>query len=285
MQNERVRRNLAEIHAFLSYTEPVQHTDKLCEIHYHDEIELLLITGGKLGCYMDGNTLIATKGQTVFVDSRVPHWTKAESKDCSYILLQFIPDDFEPGNRGSRTAAHPLYRFARTGEQSARLITDESVADIIGGIWKEYAARKEGAGKFILAGLYYLIGWLERGGYLSADALPDDQSVQKLLPALEYIDRYYAKQELSLESVSDVLGLNSTYFCRLFKRITGRGFTEYLNFVRITKSEELLQNTSLSILDISLEVGFSSVSYYNRVFKKMKNCTPSVYRSAQYSAM
>ena len=136
-----------------------------------------------------------------------------------------------------------------------------------------------------MAGLYYLIGWLERSGYLSGVDLPDDQSVQKLLPALEYIDRYYAKQELSLESVSDVLGLNSTYFCRLFKRITGRGFTEYLNFVRITKSEELLQNTSLSILDISLEVGFSSVSYYNRVFKKMKNCTPSVYRSAQYSAM
>ncbi len=285
MHNERVRRNLADIHAFLSYTQPVHHTDKLCEIHYHDEIELLLITGGSLGCYMDGQTLVATEGQTVFVDSRVPHWTKAETEDCSYILFQFIPDDFEPGNRSSRSAAHPLYRFARTGDQSARLIEDEGVAEAILGIWKEYVARKEGAGKFILSGLYYLIGWLERAGYLSADALPDDQSVQKLLPALEYIDHHYAMQELSLESVSDILGLNSTYFCRLFKRTTGHGFTEYLNFVRITKSEELLQNTSMSILDISLEVGFSSVSYYNRVFKKMKNCTPSVYRSAQYSAM
>lgn len=285
MHNERVRRNLAEIHAFLSNSERAEGIGKICDIHYHDEIELLLITRGRLGCYMDGGNLIATAGQVVFVDSRVPHWTEAESEDCSYILLQFIPDDFEPGARGGRSAAHPFYRFARPVDQSARLIDDETVTKIISGIWEEYVARKEGAGKFILSGLYYLIGWLERGGYLSADALPDDQSVQKLLPALEYIDRHYAMQELSLESVSDVLGLNSTYFCRLFKRTTGHGFTEYLNFVRVTKSEELLQNTSMSILDISLEVGFSSVSYYNRVFKKMKNCTPSVYRSAQYSAM
>ena len=285
MQNERVQRNLAEIHAFLSKMERVEGIGKICDIHYHDEIELLLVTSGTLGCYMDGGNLTAQTGQVVFIDSRAPHWTEAESKDCSYILLQFIPDDFEPGNRGGRAAAHPLYRFARPSDQSARLIEDETVARIIRGIWDEYAARKAGAGKFILSGLYYLIGWLERGGYLSAEALPDDQSVQKLIPALEYIDHHYAMQELSLESVSNVLGLNPAYFCRLFKRTSGHGFTEYLNFVRVTKSEELLQNTSLSILDISLEVGFSSVSYYNRVFKKMKNCTPSVYRSAQYSAM
>ncbi len=284
MHNERVRRNLAEIRAFLSKTERADHKGRICDIHYHDEIELLLITEGCLGCYMDGDSLIATAGQAVFIDSRVPHWTAAETEDCAYILLQFVPDDFEPGGRG-RSAIQPLYRFARTGDRSARLIEDQTVTETIRGIWNEYAARRVGAGKLILSGLYYLIGWLERGGYLSADALPDDQSVQKLLPALDYIEENYANPELSLETVSAVPGLNPTYFCRLFKRVTGHGFTEYLNFVRVTKSEELLQNTSLSILDVSLEVGFASVSYYNRVFKRMKNCTPSVYRSAQYSAM
>ncbi|MBQ8288616.1 MAG: helix-turn-helix transcriptional regulator [Clostridia bacterium] len=285
MQNERVRRNLAEIHAFISLTEDIGHTEKLCDIHYHDEVELLLLTGGKLSCYLDGGCVTASTGQVIFVDSRVPHWTAAETADCSYILLQFIPDDFEPGSRGGRSAVRSLYRFARKGTESARLIEDPAVAAAIRSAWEEYAAKREGAGKFILSHLYYLMGWLERSGSLSASVLPDDQAIQKLLPALEYIDSHYGMQELSLETASDVLGLNPAYFCRLFKRATGHGFTEYLNFVRVTKSEELLQNTSLSILDISLEVGFSSVSYYNRIFKRMKNCTPSVYRSAQYSAM
>lgn len=285
MQNERVRRNLADIHAFLSKTEIGNGIGKICEIHYHDEIELILITGGSLKCCVDGGQITAECGEVIFVDSRIPHWTESASEDCVYILLQFIPDEFEPGGRGVRNASHPLYRFARTGAQSAQVIRDSAVVGALQNIWAEYVARKEGAGKFILSDLYYLIGWLERGGYLSADALPDDQSLQKLFPALDYIDRNYQNPELSLEEVSAVMGLNAAYFCRLFKRVSGRSFTEYLNFVRISKSEELLQNTAHTILEISMEVGFSSVSYYNRVFKQLKNCTPSVYRSAQYSAM
>lgn len=285
MHNERVRRNLAEIHAFISNTERTDQVGRICDIHYHDEIELLLITGGTLGCHLDGGELIARAGEVIFVDSRVPHWTEARSEDCAYILLQFIPEDFEPGGRSGRGAVRSLYGFAPKSGSSARLIPDTAVAAAIRSAWEEYAAKQEGAGKFILSHLYYLLGWLERSGYLAADVLPDEQAVQKLLPALDYIDRSFSNPELSLESASSVLGLNPAYFCRLFKRATGHSFTEYLNFVRVTKSEELLQNTSLSILDISLEVGFASVSYYNRVFKKMKNCTPSVYRSAQYSAM
>lgn len=284
MQNERVRRNLAEIHAYIDRS---QRSDggKICDIHYHDEIELLLITEGALTCHMDSGDLLVHSGQILFIDSRIPHWTYAETRPCTYILLQFNPEDFEFGNRQSKTYARYLYSISHQQEQSARVIDDGEVARIICSAWEEYTTKQEGAGKFILSHLYYLMGWLERNGFLSTESPLDEQAIQKLVPAFEYIDQHYGMQELSLETVSDVLGLNPAYFCRIFKRATGHGFTEYLNNVRIAKSESLLRDTSLSILDISLEVGFSSVSYFNRVFKKIKNCTPSVYRSAQYSAM
>ena len=76
--------------------------------------------------------------------------------------------------------------------------------------------------------------------------------------------------------------LNPSYFCRIFKRASGSGFIDYLNFVRICKSEKLLAAGTKSILDVSYDVGFSSVSYFNRIFKKYKNCTPTEYRRAQY---
>ncbi|MGM9647199.1 MAG: helix-turn-helix domain-containing protein [Eubacteriales bacterium] len=285
MQNERVRRNLVEIHAYIALVDDIDKAGKLCEMHYHDEIELLLITRGALGCYMDGGALTAKAGEVIFIDSRVPHWTAAETDDCAYILLQFSPEDFEAGSMTRRTAARYLYSFTRQSTRSVRLITDGEIADGIRAAWEEYSAKQTGAGRFILSHLYRVMGWLERSGFLAVDSLPDEQAVQKLLPALEHIDSHYGDPDLSLETVSGVMRLNPAYFCRLFKRATGHGFTEYLNFVRVTKSEELLQNTSMSILDVSLEVGFASVSYYNRIFKRMKNCTPSVYRSALYSAM
>lgn len=285
MQNERVRRNLANIQAYIDYPLCPDRIGKICEIHYHDEIELLLLTSGELICHLDGGSLKVSTGQTLFIDSLIPHWTEALTPRCSYILLQFDPNDFKSGNRQGRSLTRYLPHLNRNSEQTARVIEDEVIADSLRDIWTEYTQKDDGADKMILSHLYYLIGWLERNRYLSEESAFDEQAVQKLAPVLEYIDQNYGKPELSLETVSDLLGLNSAYFCRTFKRATGHGFTEYLNHVRIAKSEALLRDTSLSILDISLEVGFSSVSYYNRVFKKIKNCTPSVYRSAQYSSM
>ena len=79
-----------------------------------------------------------------------------------------------------------------------------------------------------------------------------------------------------------MMGFDRSYFCRIFKSAIGATFTEYLNFVRICKAEKKLATTSESILEISAEVGFSSVSYFNKIFKKYKNCSPSAYRSTAY---
>ncbi|MBQ7365330.1 MAG: helix-turn-helix transcriptional regulator, partial [Clostridia bacterium] len=52
--------------------------------------------------------------------------------------------------------------------------------------------------------------------------------------------------------------------------------------VRICKSEKLLAKSQKTILEVAYDVGFSSVSYFNRIFKRYKNCTPTEYRRAQY---
>ena len=54
--------------------------------------------------------------------------------------------------------------------------------------------------------------------------------------------------------------------------------TEYLNFVRICKAEKLLSSSEKSILEISEAVGFSSISYFNRVFKRVRSSSPGSYR-------
>jgi YesN/AraC family two-component response regulator len=108
--------------------------------------------------------------------------------------------------------------------------------------------------------------------------------VQKILPALSYINENY-QEDLTLEEVSELLSFDPSYFCRIFKQATGATFTEYLNFVRVCKAEKLLAKTQRSILEISEAVGFSSVSYFNRIFKRHRGCSPRGYRSARYVAI
>ena len=132
------------------------------------------------------------------------------------------------------------------------------------------------------ANILKILGLLYREGILSdGEQFYASSSVQKILPALIHINQHYS-EDITLEEISAMLGFDRSYFCRIFKSAIGATFTEYLNFVRVCKAEKMLSSTSDSILEISANVGLSSVSYFNRLFKKYKNCSPSFYRSARY---
>ena len=64
----------------------------------------------------------------------------------------------------------------------------------------------------------------------------------------------------------------------MFKKETGQTFINYLNNYKIERSKDLLKNTNMTLLDISLEVGFNNQSYYSTIFKKYTNMTPQEYR-------
>ena len=64
----------------------------------------------------------------------------------------------------------------------------------------------------------------------------------------------------------------------MFKKETGQTFINYLNNYKIERSKDLLKNTNMTLLNISLEVGFNNQSYYSTIFKKYTNMTPQEYR-------
>ena len=94
---------------------------------------------------------------------------------------------------------------------------------------------------------------------------------------IEYIHNHY-HEELTLDDVSQHLGINKCYFCSLFKRSTDLTFSQFLNKVRIEASQELLLERSDSVLDIALAVGFNNHNYFSLTFKKMVGMTPVAYR-------
>lgn len=107
--------------------------------------------------------------------------------------------------------------------------------------------------------------------------------MDKLDSIFRYINDHYA-EDITLESVADVAGFSKFHFSRLFKQYTGNNFYDYLCHRRIKSAEALLQNPHVTITEVALQSGFSSLSTFNRIFKKQKNCTPTEYRSL-YTAL
>jgi AraC-like DNA-binding protein/ligand-binding sensor protein len=96
--------------------------------------------------------------------------------------------------------------------------------------------------------------------------------------ARDYIQEHQG-EKLSLGQVARAVNMSTFYFCKTFKKVTGINFTDYLSRVRIEKSKNLLLNPNLRVSEIAFEVGFQSLTHFNRVFKKILGQSPTEYRA------
>lgn len=96
--------------------------------------------------------------------------------------------------------------------------------------------------------------------------------------ALNYLNHNYTDELLSLEQVSEIVNLNSSYFSALFKKRMGQGFSEYVLQLRIQKAKELLVQTNLNIAQIAQRVGYHDPKHFSKLFKKQCQIKPNEYR-------
>ena len=89
----------------------------------------------------------------------------------------------------------------------------------------------------------------------------------------------HQSEDLSLGQVAKAVNASSFYFCKLFKKSTGINFIDYISQLRIDKAKNLLLNPNCLVSEIAFEVGFQSLTHFNRVFKRMTGQSPSQYRS------
>lgn len=87
---------------------------------------------------------------------------------------------------------------------------------------------------------------------------------------------------ISLDTVSQQVGFNAAYFSQLFKKETGVNFLEYLTDLRIKEAKRLLANPRKTIADIALDVGYSDVKHFSKLFAKSAGIQPSQYRKLYY---
>ena len=95
--------------------------------------------------------------------------------------------------------------------------------------------------------------------------------------AIDYIRENYKKQ-ISIEELAKLCHMSDGHFCRMFKKYTFKTPVQYMNSVRLSAAMDLLTRTDRKVLDIALDTGFNSLSYFIGVFKQGLGCTPTQFR-------
>ena len=281
MRNELIKSNIPKTAIYVS-SRCWMHPDFACSHHYHDELEFITVYDNDFYIVVDEQVYTAAAGDVIFVNSGVPHRTFS-TKSTRTGLVQFRESDFI--DHDIVKAVKYSTKLNSLTECKVRIIKNEELFSSIDSIITEFCNRGAAYEIYVRSYVYKSLGCLYRMGVLlDGEQLYGTKEVQKILPAISYINKNYS-ENITLADMSEMLNFDASYFCRIFKIATGATFTEYLNFVRICHAEKLLSKTRDSILDISESVGFSSVSYFNRVFKKYRSCSPKSYRSAEYRNM
>jgi AraC family transcriptional regulator len=111
---------------------------------------------------------------------------------------------------------------------------------------------------------------------------PDGAAIERLtdLRLRRVVDFIHASlgNEISLGELAEVAGLSPNYFLSAFRKATGKTPHRYLTEQRIARACELLHNPHCSLVDVSLDVGFSSQSHMTTVFRRFMKTTPAAYR-------
>lgn len=97
--------------------------------------------------------------------------------------------------------------------------------------------------------------------------------------AVSYMERNYANDEISLNTVSASVNMSPSYFSTIFAQEMKQTFIEFLTDLRMKKAKELLMCSNKKTSDIGYEVGYKDSHYFSYLFKKTQDCTPKEYRS------
>ncbi len=253
--------------------------------HYHYEIELLFFYSGRAQVYVGSRLFEVCANDMVLVNAMEVHSISVQpDSDVRYIVVMFNPS-LLPTSSGVSFESKYITPFTMKGSSlrrfySAQDLRDTTVPGQFGAIWEEFQGRRYGFEFAIRLGIYGIILWiLRQNDTLSAQeglVLSKEQAL-RFKKLLEYVEDHFS-EEIGAGTVVDICHIDYSYFARQFRRITGRTFREYLNYVRISQAERLLLTTNMPVTGIALAVGYTDTSYFIKQFKREKGVSPTQIR-------
>ena len=253
-------------------------------IHFHPELELNFILDGKGMQRTVGFSIEEIEDfELVLVGPNLNHGWKMHN--CSHVVhevtIQFHNDLFSE-SLTRRSIMKPL-----------REMLEKSIHGIL--FHKEEAkkisqrllnvSKLEGITYFLeMFSILYDLSITPNQRLLSSSRISRDDfdNSDKIKLFYNFVQENYPNK-ITLDQVANLLNMSKVSFNRFIKKSTERTFVEYLNDVRISQASRMLaEEETLGISEIAYQCGFHNMANFNRVFKKIKGCTPSQYRKEFY---
>lgn len=252
--------------------------------HWHPEIELTLILDGEIAYQVNESSYLLKAGDGLFCSSNMLHTGRSISNhDCRYLSVTFHPRLLY-GYKSSLLETKYVTSVLESPALASLRLSPEvpwqnTLLTILGRIYALGQSHEDAWELEIVSLLYQFWLTLFRCADLGSPSPASRQNLERLQTILLYIQEHYA-QKLTLGEIAGCVNLSKSECCRFFRSRMHQPLFDYILQYRVEQSLPLLRGTDASITETALACGFSSPSYYTKVFRKYMGCTPRSYREA-----
>lgn len=243
--------------------------------HSHATVELYYLMDGERVYFVDGQVVTVRKGELILIAEHELHATaSSEVAEFERILVNYDPSVLPPElQRLQLLSAGRRFRvFAlslREQDEAERLLLR---------IIDECRQKKAYFEPYCLALFAEVAVLLGRAENAAGSAVPSPHSLHHKVSEIAAYLRERYKDSVTLEETARHFYMSSSYLSRIFHRLTGFHFREYIIHIRVREAQRLLAGSRLKIQEIALAVGFEHLSHFNKTFKKATGLTPMQYR-------
>ena len=246
--------------------------------HWHDDIELIAILSGQMQYNVNGEIVTMNEGEGILVNARQLHYGFSETKtECDFICILFHPVLLCTSKMFETDFVKP---FINSDIPYVHLSKDISwQKNMVKYICEMCENRTKSTSPLCSQGYVHLL-WnelIENTELAKANQGNSGSKLSVLKNMMSYIHNSY-KEKISLNEIASSGGVSKRTCENIFAKYLNKTPMEYVTDFRLRKSIEMMLNSDISILEISIESGFSGASYYAEVFRKAFGVSPAEYR-------
>lgn len=246
--------------------------------HWQESVEILWIQKGGLSVKIKDISYEGRPGDIFYINPRELHGMQSVTPDCTYLAFVF-PFSwlmFEQADEAGEKYIKPLAELKAYIATALPPQTASRAIPVFREIYSLYEKDSEGSWLGIKAGLLYFYYCAYADGLISRR--PEVSSQMDTLLKISLYIQEHCCEPLSLQTLGREFHMSPKYFSPYFQKHFERNFSDYLTAVRVERAKKLLLETDAGMELVAQQSGFSSSSYFIRVFRESVGMTPRQYR-------
>ncbi|WEK53228.1 MAG: AraC family transcriptional regulator [Candidatus Cohnella colombiensis] len=257
-----------------------RHVPGIIDWHYHPECELLLITSGQLEIDLGDQTYTMHEGDVMILGNSQLHRDRNKGGLLDYIVLQFDLNTFFdqstiPYLQYFNETKVPLSEMNYIFRENVTARTE--AAECIQHIHQEAYNKDSGYELAVNMLIKKLLLILIRNDSKGLLANQDRVERIRLKPVLDFVEEHI-HDRISVEDACRLVNMSYYYFVKFFKKMMGLSFTEYVNFRKIKRAEQLLLTRDMSVTEVGDQIGMANMAHFYKMFKRFNECSPKEFQ-------